>query len=328
MGKTGSADRDAAYRVVTERILAKLEQGVVPWRKTWRTGEPVPRSFSNLGTARNLVSGKAYRGVNAILTGMQGFESPWWVTFKQARDLGGTVRKGERGTPIVFWSKLEVRDAKAKDGKREVMFVRYSTAFNLDQTEGVRAPEERKPLAPVEVEPTPEITPFTPIEAAELIAAAHPMATLRVQHGGGSAYYSPELDYVNLPAREAFDAPEAYYSTLFHELTHATGHAERLNREGVAKLDRFGSHQYSKEELIAEMGSAFLCNRAGIEPQTIDNAAAYIGHWLKVLRDDPKFVVQAAAKAQQAADYLLNVKPEVEAKPEPQEAAEASQGVA
>jgi antirestriction protein ArdC len=275
-----------AYDVVTARILEKLESGVAPWRQTW-SGK------TTMGRARNLFSGSCYRGINAILTGCQGFDSPYWVTFKQAQNLGGTVRKGERGTPIVFLGDASKTDSETGESQN-YKFLRYYTAFNLSQCDGIESPD----TAPI---PTRD---FVGIPACESVVEKSPMS-LEIRHGGGRAYYSPSFDFIAMPEKSAFESDSAYYATLFHELTHATGHDSRLSR-GLEKLAAFGSHDYSKEELIAEMGAAFLCAETGIETATLENSAAYLAGWIRVLRGDPRLVISAAAQAQRAAALILN----------------------
>lgn len=267
------------YQVITDRILQSLAQGVVAWRKPWRTTTPM-----------NLVSGKEYRGINVIMLHTSSFESPYWLTFNQARTLGGTVCKGERGTPIVFWRRDEERDEKGEPEERFVL--RYFTVFNIAQCQGVKAPT---------VEPRPA---FDPIAACERIVAGF-AGRPRIEHGGAVACYVPALDNVRMPSREAFSSSPEYYSTLFHELTHATGAAHRLARKGILDRAGFASHAYSFEELIAECGAAFLCAEAGIVNATLDNSAAYIASWSKKLRTEPRWLVHAAGQAARAADLVL-----------------------
>jgi len=277
------------YEIVTNKIIEKLEEGVVPWRKSWSSEAP-----------KNLVSGKEYRGINPFLLDSMGFASPYWLTFRQAKSLGGYVRKGEKSTPVVFWknwSSLEQNDeGKLEETRRFVL--RYYSCFNIEQCS--LPPEE----VPAE---DPTTKHFDPIPKAESVVKAMPSAP-EITHQSQRACYSPILDIVNMPKPESFDAPVNYYSTLFHELTHSTGHESRLNRDSITDPVRFGSHTYSREELIAEMGAAFLNGHCGLVDQTLDNSASYIQGWLGRLRNDPKLVVQAAGKAQRAADYILDVK--------------------
>jgi antirestriction protein ArdC len=282
------------YQVITDRILDSLSRGVVPWRKPWATATP-----------KNLVSGKEYRGVNVILLHASSFDSPWWLTFNQARSLGGSVKKGERGTPVVFWKPVAQGSIDASpewDGEqRDRWFVlRYFTVFNLSQCEGIQAPA-------VAARPA-----FDPIEECERLARGFANGP-RIDHGGSGACYLPALDLVRMPRGEAFSSSPEYYSTLFHELTHATGAAHRLARKGVIDRAGFGSHAYSQEELVAECGAAFLCAEAGISTATLDNSAAYIASWAKALRNEPRWIVQAAGQAAKAADLILGRHGRVEA---------------
>jgi len=277
-----------AYQVITDRMVSLLEQGTVPWQKPWQSGDLVPR---------NLVSQKAYRGVNVFLLHAMSYASPFWLTFNQAKELGGTVKRGEKACPVVFWKWLDVQE----NGKAErVPFLRYYSAFNIAQCEGI--PQRRIPaLNGIKRE-------HGPIQEAERIVAGMSKRP-EVKSGLDRAFYSPSGDFVGMPSSGQFRTPEDYYSVLFHELTHSTGHESRLNRKGVSGSDgewsAFGSTPYAKEELVAEMGAAFLCGQAGIVERTLDNSAAYVSSWLARLRDDRRLVVQAAAQAQRASDFIL-----------------------
>lgn len=276
------------YEIVTDQIIDRLNAGVVPWNKPWKGESARPR---------NLVSKKAYRGLNSFLLAMSGYESPYYVSFKQAGDLGGNVKKGEHGNLVTFWKKLEVDDRNTGE-KKEIMFMRYYRVFNLDQCEGID--EKKIPDMTDEYHEDNE-----PIEVAEGIVAGMPKPPSIVIKETNVACYRPAQDEVQMPELRQFENADSYYHTFFHELSHATGHASRLSREGVTiELAAFGGKTYSKEELVAEMSATFLASVAGIEPE-FDNSAAYIANWLKVLKSDPKFVVQAASKAQKASDWIL-----------------------
>jgi antirestriction protein ArdC len=273
------------YSIISDRIIAQLESGTVPWRKPWTAqGEP-----------QNLVSKRAYRGVNVFLLRGQTFESPYWLTFRQAQELKGHVRKGEHATPVVFWKWFEKEDDES--GKvRPAPLLRYYSVFNAVQCD-----------LPAGAVPQPEKAPGTvdPIEQCEQVVKAMPKRP-EIRHGGDSAFYRPMTDTVTIPHRNRFSWSAEYYSTLFHELAHATGHASRLNRPGITDLAAFGTEVYSKEELVAEMSAAFLCGHCGIEQATVPNSAAYIASWLKQLKNDRRLVVHAAAAAQKAADFILD----------------------
>ena len=276
------------YEIITDRILRKLEEGTVPWRMPWNASAGIPR---------NLISRKEYRGINVFLTGSQGYESPYWLTFKQAKELGGYVKEGAKGTPIVYCDTFK-KEVLGKDGEveeREMSFLRYYTVFNVAQVDGIETP----PSNVVE-------RPFNPIGECEKIVADMPHPPELKVGVGGRAFYRSSEDAVYMPRAELFVSDEEYYSTLFHELVHSTGHETRLNRRPSKELRSFGDEAYSKEELVAEMGASFLCATAGIEDATLDNSAAYIQGWLKALRDDKKLVILAAAAAQRASDYILS----------------------
>lgn len=275
-----------AYDVITERIIAQLESGTVPWCKPWHGQEGMPK---------NLSSGKPYRGINVFLLHCLAYESPYFLTFKQAKAKGGHVLKGEKGCPVIFWKWLDVEDRETKESQR-VPLLRYYTVFNVAQTDGIEAPALDLPERE-----------HSPIEAAEQIVNQMQHAP-EIRHGHNGASYGPLDDVVRMPRPEVFDNGERYYSTLFHELTHSTGHSSRLDRNLDTELAAFGSPDYSREELVAEMGAAFLCGEAGVLDTSIDQSAAYIDGWLHKLRNDRKLVVTAAAQAQKAADYVLGRK--------------------
>lgn len=278
----------SVYDIVTDRMIALLERGVVPWQKPWAAG--------TASMPRNLVSGREYRGINVFLLASAGYSSPYWLTFKQALALGGDVRKGEKATPVIFWKILDVEDP--VDGKKKIPFLRYFSGFNLEQCEGISAPVS--PDAPA----APAPVAFDPITTAAAIVAGMPKPPT-LTHNEPRAYYRPITDTVNMPKAELFTAPAEYYSVLFHELTHSTGHAARLARPGITELAAFGGQNYGREELVAEMGAAFLCAEAGILHQTAENSAAYLASWIKTLRGDNKLAVVAAAQSQKAADYIM-----------------------
>lgn len=277
------------YATVTDQIVAMLEAGVVPWRS------PI-LGQSKAGHPKNLNTGNGYRGVNVFLLAFsayaKGYGSSYWLTFNQARERGGNVRKGEKASTVVFWKTYETEDRKTGDAKT-VPVLRYYNVFNVDQCEGIPAPDAVafQPLA------------FTPIEAAEVIAKGYAGGP-PVEHAGQQAFYRPSADSVTMPEPARFASCEEYYSTLFHELSHSTGHSTRLDRKLDASPMAFGSSDYGREELVAEMSAAFLCGHAGIKPATIDNQAAYIGGWLKKLKEDKRLVMTAAGAAQRSADWI------------------------
>jgi antirestriction protein ArdC len=269
------------YEVVTESIIKQLESGVAPWRKPWRTEMPA-----------NLASKKEYRGINVFLLASLGYGSRYWLTYRQAQTLGGSVRKGEHGSKVVFWKMDEYRKEDKETGEtenRKSILLRYYTVFNLEQCEGIKSPEPTRVIAP--------------LEQCETIVNSMPNPPGFEQDS--RAFYRPSTDTVGAPARSAFDSVEEFYSTLFHELTHSTGHPSRVGREGIMEHNPFGSEDYSKEELVAEMGAAMLCGVAGIQSRTLNNSASYLQSWINKLRSDSRLIVSAASQAQKAADYIL-----------------------
>lgn len=288
----GNAGRVNVYEVVTERILAALEKGVAPWRKPWRSGPQ--------GMPKNLISGKEYRGVNVFLLGVAPFASPYWLTFRQAKERGGNVRKGERGTPVVFYKTYEGKPG--ADGEKDRRFVlRYYTVFNVEQCEGLRD----VPATPGETR-----TAHERIAACETVVRRYsgPDYGPRIETGS-LACYRPLTDAITMPPLESFAVREEYYSTLFHELAHSTGAKHRLDRDGITGGTTFGDHAYSFEELIAECGAAFLCGETGIDAITLDNSAAYLANWSRKLKSEPTWIVKAASAAAKAADLILGRKP-------------------
>jgi antirestriction protein ArdC len=224
------------------------------------------------------------------------YNSPYWLTFKQAQDKGGNVKKGQKSTPVIFWKWLDKNDSDNETSTSgKIPMLRYYSVFNIEQTEGIEAPE------PIETHNL-----FDPITNADKIVADMPQKP-DIKYGGNRAYYTVNLDYIQLPYQHTFHSPEEYYSTLFHELGHATGHANRLARKSILEPSYFGSHEYSKEELISECCSAFVSGHCGIEQKTLENSAAYIAGWLKALKNDKTLLIHAAAQAQKAADYILNI---------------------
>lgn len=274
----------SVYSIVTEQIIKQLESGVVPWKRPWTTRIP-----------RNLMTQKAYRGLNVFLLAVRGFGSPYWLTYNQANKLGGHIRKGEHGQIITYWQigKYEKQDLDSGEMEsHKSILLRYYRVFNLEQTEGIA-----DKLGLVSSVRTPNL------DECERIVSEMPNPPKYEQ--SHRAWYRPACDTVGIPSKPAFSSPEAYYATLFHELTHSTGHSSRVGREGIEQLNKFGDELYSKEELIAELGSAFLCGQAGISPAVIDNSAAYLQSWINVLKGDSKLIVSAASQAQKASDYIL-----------------------
>lgn len=285
------------YEIITEQVLAEIEKGNVPWMKPWnmewKTMMPT-----------NVKSKKAYRGINVFLLAFSGYDSPYWLTFKQCQQLGGKVRKGEKSTIVCFWKMTDFTDSNDLDDDgnptaKKIPLLRYYRVFNVDQCD---IPEKK--LA--KFKNNFEELDFNPIEKAEKILSNMPNRP-KISHRGSRAYYKPSTDEIVLPNRKTFKSEEQFYSTIFHELAHSTGHKSRLDRNTIGDGGFFGSENYSKEELIAEMAAAMLCGIAGIENKTLKNSSAYIKGWSKKLKEDSKVIVQAAQQAQKVCDFILNV---------------------
>lgn len=290
----GESTTSGLYSRVTAAIIQALERGVVPWRSPILGG-------GRAGIPKNLASGKPYRGANvfllAITAYLGGYRSAYWLTFQQAKDRGGTVKKGQKASLVVFWKPYEVKDKETGEVK-QIPVLRYYNVFNVEQCEGIEAPAGPK---------DPPST-FEKIEAAEKLLAGYKDGP-KVEFGGSEAFYVPAQDTVRIALPERFVSPAAYYATLLHELAHSTGHSKRLDRGLDSKLEPFGSLDYSKEELVAEMAAAFLCAECGLEPAVLENQAAYISGWLGRLKKDHSLVIAAGGAAQRAADWIAHLHP-------------------
>ena len=292
------------YELVTDRLIELLENGVAPWKRNFKV--------NRITDPQNFVSKNTYKGINYfLLEGMQfykGYSSNKWMTFNQAKANGGKVNKGEKGTPVTYFNFL-MKDANGKktmDEKQaveKIPFFKHSYVFNLDQIEGID--EDAEPIA------SPNDEEIEPIEAAQNIIDNMPnKPSISIDNNKlsarGNPCYSPSRDEVRMPEINSFKDAENYYAVFFHELIHSTGHKSRLDRKGVATSSSFGDEVYSKEELVAEMGAAFLCNESRIDNSEImENSAAYLQSWIKVLKGDCKLAVQAASAAQKASNYIL-----------------------
>jgi antirestriction protein ArdC len=305
--RTGQ-DRSSLYSEITDTIIEQLEAGRVPWVQPWKAAK------APLAMPKNAATARAYSGINVLILWnsviKHGFPGQEWLTFRQALSLGGNVRKGERGTTVVYTDRFvpeaeKKRASETGDDAQSIPFLKRFTVFNRAQCEGLpgEAALAMPPTVPGLIEPR--------VEA--LIAATG----IDFQIGGGEAFYVPAHDYVRVPPPDAFFEPINWHRTALHELGHASGHRSRLNRDlsGV-----FGSKPYAFEELVAEMSSAFCCASLGIVPTV--RHADYIGSWLEVLREDDRAIVRAASQASRAADYLLGFLP-----PEPPAGAAATAGL-
>ena len=272
------------YQMITDLIVQRLEAGVIPWQMPWKTNGAMPR---------NLISKKAYRGFNFWYLLSFNFENPWFLTFNQIKDLGGSIIKGSKSFQVVFFKMREY----TKDGvTEEVPMLRYYRIFHIDSVEGIDP-------AKIPAEETHDHE-FDAIGECDRLVEFWEDSP-HIELGSNKACYIPLLDEVQMPNPRTFYKDEQYYSVLFHELTHSTGHQSRINRHAKFPDHTFGSKDYSKEELVAELGAAYLCGICGIQNSTIDLSAAYIQSWLKKLKNDNKFFIQAASDAQKAVDYIL-----------------------
>jgi antirestriction protein ArdC len=285
------------YTRITNQIIAALEQGVKPWTQPWSAAHAAGHVSRPLRH-----NGQPYAGINVLTLWASAMErhyaAPIWMTFKQALELGGHVRKGEKGSPVVYANTI-VRTEEGADGadeERAIPFLKAYTVFNVEQTEGLPAHYYARAEA--------QKNPDERIAHAEQFFAA---TRADIRHGGDSAYYSPVLDYIQMPLFEAFRDAQSYCATLCHETVHWTKAKSRLDRDFGRK--KFADEGYAREELVAELGAAFLCADLGLKLEDREDHAAYIGHWLQVLKDDRRAIFTAAAHAQRAADYLHGLQP-------------------
>ena len=273
------------YEMVTDRIIEQLEKGYIPWQKPW-TGVH--------DGAYNRISNKPYSLLNQMLLSKTGE----YASFKQWTELGGHIRKGEKAEIVTFW-KIQPIEEENEDGEKvtkQIPLLRYYNVFHISQVEGV----EPKSI---------DLNELQPIEEAERIKTQYMQREhIKIlEKVTDKAFYSPSLDYIQVPCKEQYQDIEEYYSTLFHEITHSTGHKKRLDREDVKDCLYKGDENYSKEELCAELGSAFLINKLGIESsKSFNNSTAYIQSWLRVLKNDKKFIISASSRAEKAVKYILN----------------------
>ena len=294
---THQSTKQDIYTRVTTRILAELEKGVRPWIKPWSVEHTAGRITRPLRH-----NGVPYRGINVLLLWGEalekGYAAPLWMTYKQSQELGAQVRKGEHGSLVVFadrFTKTETND-QGESVEHAIPFMKGYTVFNVEQIEGLPAHFYAQPANPLPLSER--------IEHADRFVKATGAA---IHHGGNQAFYAPSRDTIQLPPFEAFKDKESYYSTALHELTHWTKSKDRLDRD--LGRQRFGDEGYAREELVAELGSAFLCADLGITPDIREDHAAYLGHWLTILKNDTRAIFSAAAHAQRAADFLQQFQP-------------------
>ena len=292
------ANTSNVYQMVTDRIVEMMKSGIIPWRKPWHGA----KGDSTEGMAINYVTRRAYSTINQWLLGEPGE----YLSYKQVTDLGGKVKKGAKSRIVVFYTKVEFKKKNEETGEEELCsypLLRYYNVFHLSQVEGI----ETKIGTDAPVNACPEID-----ADADAVIFGYLMreTSLKFRYNKPSdrAYYSRSTDEVVVPMLEQYDNAAEYYSTTFHELTHSTMLESRCNRMDDTKSSFFGNESYSREELVAEMGSAMLCSATGVDTQkSLKNSAAYIQGWLKALKNDNKMIVWAAARAEKAANYILGI---------------------
>ncbi|MBL7738899.1 MAG: DUF1738 domain-containing protein [Chitinophagaceae bacterium] len=275
------------YQIVTDRMIALLEEGTAPWQQPW----------TNAGMPMNLVSKRPYRGINLWLLLSLQYERNLFLTWDQLKKIGGSVQQGEHGHVVIYWKTPQKKEGE-EETQKKVPILRYYKVFNIAQCKDI-------PESFIEPVATKEHEPLLECEAI-LTGMQHcPPIKHKEQH----AYYHIAEDYINMPKRKTFKSMEGYYAVLFHELVHSTGHEKRLNRSTITEMAEFGSDLYSIEELTAELGSAYLSSYTGILSSVERNSAAYIKGWVGKLKNDKKFIVQASGNAQKAVDFILNHQP-------------------
>lgn len=277
------------YELVTNQIITLLEKGVVPWKQGW----------TESGLPRNLITKRTYRGMNLLLLASLNYEQNYFLTFKQAKEIGASIKKGEKSHLVVFWKWIEQENIQT-EGVVKKPFLRYYKVFNVGQCEGI----------PAEKIPKQELHTNNPIEECEVMVENMPQRP-PIKWGMGGAFYNPKEDFINMPSMIEFNNSESYYETLFHELIHSTGHQSRLNRKELINGNYFGSGFYSIEELTAELGACYLKFHTGIKANSYENNAAYIHAWLQKLKNDKKFIVYASTQAQRAVDFILDAKKDI-----------------
>ena len=293
--------RDVMGEIVSA-VIEHLERGVMPWRKSWKDRKPV----AGEGVPHNAISGRPYNGINFLQLSMVGirYTSQSWLTFNQAREAGGSVRKGEKGTAIVFWKPMD-KTKREEDGTlkhEKFLMLKTFTVFNVEQCDGLKLPKRR-----AVVEPVAPVDPNDAMGPARCLVGA--LVGCSVSYGGNQAFYSPGADAIRLPEPGQFSSMDHFRATLAHEASHATGAKHRLDRNLTG---RFGSDSYAAEELVAELSAAMVGARLGLDTSLLEHHSSYLAGWLKVLKDDRKALLTAASLAQKACDYLCPVAEEVE----------------
>jgi len=276
-------DKKNVYEIITEQIINSLNEGVVPWRKPWAGFDMLPKNF---------VSNKHYSGLNFFLLQLAPFDSSYFLTYNQIKEKGGVLKKGSKSLPVTFFKMIDRKN----DSEQKIPLLRYYRVFNLDQVEGIEKPDDEK----IELNHD-----FKNIDLAEEM-----LKTIRANHApvesleSNRAFYNLLGDYIKIPKKEQYKTEAEFYCTAFHEIIHSTGHEDRLNRKSIYSCQTFGDHAYSEEELVAELGAAYLCALTGVSNETLENSKAYINGWIKVFKNDPKMIHRAAKEAQKAVDFL------------------------
>lgn len=274
------------HQIITDRIIEKLKKGVIPWHKPWANG----------GLPKNFVTKKEYSGINCLLLHLNDFNEPYYLTFNQVKKLGASIKQGSKSQIVVYWNWIKSKNEIDSEGQPKTYpLLRYYRVFNVQQVIGLDYTSAIR-----------QLNEFEKNDQCEAVIADY-KGRPRMIHKDQRAFYQPSGDFINMPIKESFSSSDAYYATLFHELVHSTGHNTRLNREGVVNTNTFGSTDYSKEELIAEMGASFLCAKTSIDNVTFNNSVSYINGWLSVLKMDSKFLIHSATQAQKAVDFILNI---------------------
>ena len=300
-----NGERKNLYKEITDRIIEALKEGVIPWNRPWNVINQFPK---------NLVTRKEYSGINYFLLSISKFQSCYWVTEKQVLQKHAEIKKGQKSTNVIFWRPFLgiKKDGKGKpivdkSGTPEhikIGLLKFYEVYNVEQT----TIELEKVIKRRNIKTPEELKPIELIMKEDVTTRCEKLIKMKdlplIQFGGNRATYNPLTDSLQMPKKENFKSTEDFYATKFHELGHSTGHNSRLNRKDFAGCS-FGTYNYSKEELVAEMSSAFLCGMARIDKETIENASAYVQSWIKVLKDDEKMLIQAAGLAKKVTEYIL-----------------------
>ncbi|MDB5198931.1 MAG: hypothetical protein JWO92_894 [Chitinophagaceae bacterium] len=276
------------YQIVTDQIISLFEKEIIPWQQPWTAGVPM-----------NLLSKRQYRGINLWLLISLNYEQNFFLTWDQLKSIGGSVKKDEKGHVVLYWKPSQNKSEEESSEKKSTSILRYYKVFNVSQCRDI--PSNYLPKLEL------NITEHNTMLECEPIIHGMPDCP-KIQHKQQKAYYDIETDIINMPKKKSFKSEESYYSTLYHELVHSTGAEKRLGRKTLTDMVPFGSESYAMEELIAEMGSAYLCHDSGILPNEIKDKVSYLSNWLEVFKNDKRFIVTASGHAQKAVDFVLNRK--------------------